>query len=122
MLKSSFTKLGLGLALVAGCAFLKPVQASARELNARAETVDHRDRGRYDRDDWRHDRDDWRWRARDRDARARHDYDRYYPRNGSSLGFYFGSTPNYYYTTPYAAPAPGYPATPAYPPTYSYPY
>lgn len=107
MLRRSFTKLGLGLALVSGCAFLQPVKASALELNAHTETVDHRDRDRG-----RHDRDDWRWRARDRDDRSWRGYDHYYPGYESGFGFYFGSTPSYYYPAPYSAPAAAYPATP----------
>lgn len=127
MIKSALTKIGLGLALFSGCAILQPAVASAQNVSAHVQQVDHGDHDRGGRRDrgrgWDHDRgrDRGYWRGDDHDH-WRRGYS-YYPGYGSGLGFYFGTTPSYNYN--YGAPsypAPAYPQVSPYPPSYSYPY
>jgi hypothetical protein len=122
MLNGIFSKVGLGLTLLGGCALLTRVPASAQESSPRVERVDHRD---HDRDwDCGRRRDHWRDWDNDRDHWRERRY-RYYPGYGSGLGFYFGPTPKYnYYSAPPYPPANGYYPTPYSPaaPYPSYPY
>ena len=107
MLKRFLTKLGLGTALLAGCALL-PAAASAQTPNAHLETVDHHGGRGWGGGHWDRGRG-WHgggWRG--------YGYPAY--GGGLGLGFYLGTAPSYNYY--YGAPA--YPAPPAYPPNGAY--
>src|SRR5579875_3561231 len=101
-------RLGLGAALVAGCAFV-PAAASAQQVRAHVETVNHhggrgwgghegRGAGHWDRG-YRYGGGHWH-------GGGAYGYPAY--GGGLGLGFYLGTTPAYG-TPGYSYPAPAYP-------------